>query len=113
MDSLMDKLTTTEAAVAAAVSLPQVNRVIDDKILPDDRYSRSPTRTVRTDACLLISFYFETAELLTAGARLQTIRNAVANGHTWSSGRTILAKATFWRFVLPIFAGTSIAACGR
>ena len=83
MNSLMDNLTTTEAAVAAGVSLPQVNRVIDDRILPDDWYSTSPTRTVRTDACLLISFYFETADLLTAGARLQTIRHAVAQDHTW------------------------------
>jgi len=83
MDNLMDNLTTTEAAVAAGVSLPQVNRVIDDRILPDDWYSTSPTRTVRTDACLLISFYFETADLLTAGTRLQIIRNAVAHDHTW------------------------------
>ena len=83
MDAQMQNLTTTEAAVAAGVSLPQVNRVIDEKILPDDWYSTSPTRTVRTDACLLISFYFETADWLTASARLQTIRNAVAHGHTW------------------------------
>ena len=83
MQDMMEHLTTTEAAVAAGVSLPQVNRVIDEKILPDDWYSTSPTRTVRTDACLLISFYFETADWLTASARLQTIRNAVAHGHTW------------------------------
>ena len=83
MEAIMEHLTTTEAAVAAGVSLPQVNRVIDEKILPDDWYSTSPTRTVRTDACLLISFYFETADWLTASARLQTIRNAVAHGHTW------------------------------
>ena len=83
MEDMMEHLTTTEAAVAAGVSLPQVNRVIDENILPDDWYSTSPTRTVRRDACLLISFYFETADWLTASARLQTIRNAVAHGHTW------------------------------
>jgi uncharacterized protein (DUF433 family) len=83
MEAIMEHLTTTEAAVAAGVSLPQVNRVIDERILPDDWYSTSPTRTVRTDACLLISFYFETADWLTASARLQTIRNAVAHGNTW------------------------------
>jgi len=85
MEAIMEHLTTTEAAVAAGVSLPQVNRVIDERILPDDWYSTSPTRTVRTDACLLISFYFETADWLTASARLQTIRNAVAHGHTWGA----------------------------
>jgi hypothetical protein len=77
MEDIMERLTTTEAAVAAGVSLPQVNRVIDERILPDDWYSTSPTRTVRRDAYLLISFYFETADWLTARARLQTIRNAV------------------------------------
>jgi uncharacterized protein (DUF433 family) len=80
----MEHLTTTEAAVAAGVSLPQINRVIDEKILPDDCYSTSPTRTVRTDACLFISFYFETADWLTASARLNTIRSAMAHGHTWA-----------------------------
>jgi uncharacterized protein (DUF433 family) len=84
----MDQLTTTEAAVAAGVSLPQINRVIDEKILPDDYYSTSPTRTVRADACLLIAFYFETADWLTAGARVKTIRGAVAHRqahrHTWA-----------------------------
>ena len=88
MEAIMEHLTTTEAAVAAGVSLPQVNRVIDERILPDDWYSTSPTRTVRTDACLLISFYFETADWLTASARLQTIRNAVAHGHTWEQWKT-------------------------
>jgi uncharacterized protein (DUF433 family) len=95
MDSLMDNLTTTEAAVAAGVSLPQINRVIDDRILPDDWYSTSPTRTVRTDACLLISFYFETADLLTAGARLQTIRNAVVHGHTWEQWKNYSSEGQF------------------
>jgi uncharacterized protein (DUF433 family) len=95
MDNLMDNLTTTEAAVAAGVSLPQVNRVIDDRILPDDWYSTSPTRTVRTDACLLISFYFETADLLTAGARLQTIRNAVAHDHTWEQWKDYSSEDHF------------------
>jgi uncharacterized protein (DUF433 family) len=95
MDSLMDNLTTTEAAVAAGVSLPQINRAIDDRILPDDWYSTSPTRTVRTDACLLIAFYFETADLLTAGARLETIRNAVAHGHTWEQWKDYSSEGHF------------------
>jgi hypothetical protein len=95
METLMEHLTTTEAAVAAGVSLPQINRVIDEKILPDDLYSTSPMRTFRTDACLLIAFYFETADWLTASARLQTIRNAVAHGHSWSSGRTTPSTIIF------------------
>lgn len=84
MEAFLERLTTTEAAVAAGVSLPQINRVIDEQILPDDWYSTSPKRTVRTDACLFISFYFGAADRLTATARLQTIRDAVAHGRTWA-----------------------------
>jgi uncharacterized protein (DUF433 family) len=83
MEVLMERLTTTEAAVAAGVSVPQINRIIDEKILPEDLYSTSPTRSFRTDAALLIAFYFETADWLTTNARLETIRNARAHCSTW------------------------------
>ncbi len=95
MKIAMEHLTTTEAAVAAGVSLPQINRVIDEKILPDDCYSTSPTRTVRSDACLLIAFYFETADWLTAGARLKTIRNATARPHTWAQWKNYAMDEDF------------------
>ena len=83
MEAIMERLTTTEAAVAAGVSVPQINRIIDEKILPEDLYSTSPTRSFRTDAALLIAFYFETADWLTTNARLETIRNARAHCSTW------------------------------
>jgi uncharacterized protein (DUF433 family) len=84
MEALMETLTTTEAALAAGVSLPQINRVIDEKILPDDWYSTSPVRSFRTDACLFIAFYYETADWLTASARLQAIRNAAVHRFSWN-----------------------------
>ena len=83
MEAVMERLTTTEAAVAAGVSVPQINRIIDEKILPEDLYSTSPTRSFRTDAALLIAFYFETADWLTTNARLEMIRNARAHCSTW------------------------------
>jgi uncharacterized protein (DUF433 family) len=83
METQIERLTTTEAAVAAGVSVPQINRIIDEKILPEDLYSTSPTRSFRTDAALLIAFYFETADWLTTTARLETIRNARAHCSTW------------------------------
>jgi hypothetical protein len=102
LETVMDHPTTTEAAVAAGVSLPQINRVIDEKILPDDCYSTSPTRTVRTDACLLIAFYFETVDWLTASARLKTIRNAVARANPVREGGTLV-----WCFTPGLFASTA------
>lgn len=84
METQIERLTTTEAAVAAGVSVPQINRIIDEKILPEDLYSTSPTRSFRTDAALLIAFYFETADSLTTNARLEAIRNAKMRCSSWS-----------------------------
>ncbi len=84
VEALTERLTTTEAAVAAGVSVPQIHRIIDEKILPEDLYSTTQMRSFRTDACILIAFYFETAEWLTAPARLRTIRNALARCGSWS-----------------------------
>lgn len=95
MDQLMENLTTTEAAVAAGVSLPQINRVIDDRILPDHWYSTSPVRTFRTDACLFIAFYYETADWLTASARLQTIRDAAVQRSTWRQWKDFVVADHF------------------
>lgn len=87
MEALMERLTTSEAAVAAGVSVPQIHRIIDEKILPEDLYSTTQMRTFRTDACVLIAFYFATAESLTAQARLRTIRNAMAHCGSWDQWR--------------------------
>ena len=51
MDTSMETLTTAETAIAAGVTLPQVNRVIDEQILPETWYSTSPVRSFRADAC--------------------------------------------------------------
>jgi uncharacterized protein (DUF433 family) len=88
MEALMERLTTSEAAVVAGVSAPQIHRIIDEKILPEDLYSTTQMRTFRTEACVLIAFYFETADSLTAQARLRTIRNAMEHCSTWEQWRT-------------------------
>ena len=88
MDARMEHLTTTEAAIAAGVSIPQINRMIDEKILPEDLYYTTPIRTFRSDACLLIAFYFETANWLTANARLETIATPGSAARPGTSGKT-------------------------
>jgi uncharacterized protein (DUF433 family) len=87
MEALPERLTTSEAAVAAGVSIPQIHRIIDEKILPEDLYSTDQMRTFRTDACVLIAFYFETADWLTAQARLRTIRDAITHCSSWEEWR--------------------------
>jgi uncharacterized protein (DUF433 family) len=90
MEVFMDRLTTTEAAIAAGVSVLQIHRMIDEKILPEDLYSTAQMRTFRTDACVLIAFYFETAELLTAQARNRAIRNALAHCSGWDAWKNCI-----------------------
>jgi uncharacterized protein (DUF433 family) len=74
-------LKPTEAAVVARVALRDVNRVIDERILPDTLLSLDDGRRVAATACPLISFYFDSAERLTAEERLFAIREAGSRLH--------------------------------
>jgi uncharacterized protein (DUF433 family) len=71
-------LTPTEAAVVASVTVRDVNRVIDERILPDELYAiaKDRTRLLFVNSCVLISFYFKTANQLTAEERIKTIADA-------------------------------------
>lgn len=73
-----EMLTPTEAAVVSSVDVRDVNRVIDESILPSDFYRVNPDRTRRliADACTFISFYFHSAKSLTAEQRLRAIVTA-------------------------------------
>ncbi len=69
-------LRATEAAVVAHVPLRDVNRAIDERILPDGFFTVEGGRHVLVSACTLISFYFASANHLTSEGRLFTIREA-------------------------------------
>jgi uncharacterized protein (DUF433 family) len=71
-----DMLKMTEAAVVSRVALRDVNRVIDEGILPDGFFTLDDGRHVLASACTLISFYFESARRLTSEERLFAIREA-------------------------------------
>jgi uncharacterized protein (DUF433 family) len=83
MENALDNLTAAEAAIAAGVTVSDVNRVIDRKILPGGLYSTNEIRTFRKEACLFIAFYYETAEWLTSAARLKAIRDSFVHDHSW------------------------------
>ncbi len=78
MPAVSEMLKTTEAAVVAQVSLRDVNRVIDERILPDSFVSLDERRQISTSACSLIAFYFESARRLTSEQRLSAMRFAEA-----------------------------------
>lgn len=74
----MDVLTPTEAAVVSSVQVRDVNRVIDEQILPGNLYEvgRDRSRRLYVNACVFISFYFASATKLTSEERLRTITAA-------------------------------------
>jgi uncharacterized protein (DUF433 family) len=89
----METLTPAEAAVVASVSVRDVNRTIDEKILPEDLYVGSDrTRRFKADACTLIAFYFQAANHLTSEERIRTI--GMASGHLRKHFRN--ARVTEW-----------------
>ncbi len=81
MASTADMLKPSEAAVVARVALRDVNRVIDERILPEGFFSLDDGRRVAATACTLISFYFDSAKRLTAEERLFAIREAGSRLH--------------------------------
>jgi uncharacterized protein (DUF433 family) len=80
-------LTTTEAAFVADVSVRDVNRLIDEHILPPQLYRIDGSRRVYAGACALLNFYVVTAKSLTARERNDTIQKL------WSESK---AKHAFW-----------------
>ena len=76
MTGISELLTASEAAVVSSVSVRDVNRVIDESILPDDFIRVGDGRHVRAAGCSLIAFYFESAKQLTSEQRLWAINCA-------------------------------------
>src|ERR1022692_5160338 len=85
-------LTPTEAAVVACVPVRDVNRIIDEKILPEAFYvaDRYRARRFYADACAFISFYFRAANRLTSEERMRTI--AVASARLREESGSVLEK---------------------
>lgn len=81
MTTPANMLRPTEAAVVAGVALRDVNRAIDERILPDGFFTFEGGRHVLVSACSLISFYFVSAKQLTSEERLYAIKEAGSRLH--------------------------------
>lgn len=91
MSALFETLTATEAAVVSGVSVRDVHRVIDEHILPDSFYSSTQARSFKSHACVFISFYFGSADRLTAEERQRTI--ALASRVTdWNGSKKVIKR---------------------
>lgn len=80
-----EMLKTAEAAVVARVTPRDVNRVIDEGILPAAFSSTEDGRRVWVTACSLISFYYESAARLTSEERISAIRWAEPRLSEWKA----------------------------
>ncbi len=76
MPAVAEMLKVSEVAVVSRVSLRDVNRALDEHILPDAFVSFDNGRYVLAGACSLITFYFASARRLSSEERLSAIRTA-------------------------------------
>jgi len=76
MNAAIDTLTSAEAAVVSRVTVRDIHRVVDERILPESFYSANQTRSFSSRACVFISFYFRAADRLTSEERQRAIRIA-------------------------------------
>jgi len=74
MPAEIELLTPPEAAVVASVTVRDINRVIDEKILPERFYTLEGGRRLHVTACPLVGFYFHAAKALTSEERGLLIR---------------------------------------
>jgi uncharacterized protein (DUF433 family) len=82
-------LRTTEAAAVSGVSVREVNRAIDEGILPTGFTSIENGRTLVPAACMVISFYFGSAGSLTTDERMRTIAHAESRLRGWPSSEPL------------------------
>ncbi|GAJ96059.1 DUF433 domain-containing protein [Rhizobium rhizogenes] len=68
-------LKTTEAAIVANVDVHNVNKLIDENILPTDLFVQNQIRRVSPGGCVAINFYVHTAGILEAVARQRAIKD--------------------------------------
>ncbi len=66
MPAEIEFLTPPEAAVVASVTVRDINRVIDERILPERFYTLDGGRHLHVTACPLVGFYFHAAKAITA-----------------------------------------------
>lgn len=66
-------LTPAEAAVVASVTVRDINRMIDERILPERWYQSEGGRRVHVNACPFVGFYVRAAKALTAEERASLI----------------------------------------
>jgi uncharacterized protein (DUF433 family) len=97
MAMISELLTPSEAAVVSSVTVRDVNRVIDESILPAEFIKVGDGRHVRAAGCSLIAFYFESAKQLTSEQRLWAIKSAGARLRKPATAAALLKEDWIFR----------------
>lgn len=87
-----DWISLSQAAVAAESSVREMNRIIDERLLPDTMARGQPSRALSLLGCAMARFYFKTAPSLTKEERLKAIK-AVSSNMSNASGRSLVVQA--------------------
>lgn len=99
-----------EAAYLSGLSRRDIDRVIDERIVPDAMIASGGVRMIAAAACALARFYFETAATLTAATRRRIVADLgerMLALRTNAAGKQVdLARLTFDEGVIHVeFAG--------
>jgi uncharacterized protein (DUF433 family) len=97
--SVSRPLKTAEAAFVAGVEVQEVNRALDDRILPTGLF-RLGARELSPMACVFLAVYFGTAAMLTAQSRRMVLKGveALLPTITMDMSRDLLSKE--WAMLL-------------
>lgn len=87
-----DWISLSKAAVAAESSIREMNRIIDERLLPDTMARGQPSRALSLLGCAMARFYFKTAPSLTKEQRLKAI-NAVSSNISDAAGKSLVVTA--------------------
>jgi uncharacterized protein (DUF433 family) len=92
----IERLTPPEAAMVASVTVREVHRAIDEKILPERYYTLEGGRHLHVVACPLVGFYFHAAKALTAEERGLIIRRLAERMDTPPAAEPIPRTPADW-----------------
>ena len=109
-NSIFTPVNLAEAACLSGLSRRDIDRVIDERIVPDAMLAGGEVRMITTAACALARFYFETAATLTAVTRRRIVTNMserlLAQRAATPGKRIDLGRLTFDEGVIHVeFAG--------
>ncbi|MET0267602.1 MAG: DUF433 domain-containing protein [Duganella sp.] len=79
LQNLQNWVPLPQAAIVAESSMREINRIIDERLLPDTMIQAQPSRALSVMGCAMARFYFKTALSLTKEERLKAISGISEN----------------------------------